>query len=177
MKYFTAYRGGYHTGIPAVFVRFSGCNLRCPFCDTQHEEGTLMSDEDIVMEVAKYSTQIVILTGGEPGLWIDEKLVDALHHEGKYVCIETNGTCLLPEKYRLGYLFPLKKGAKINLDRIDEVKVVYVGQDVSAYLDLSASHYFLQPCSCANTEEVIAYILQHPEWRLSLQTHKLLQIP
>ena len=66
---------GYHTGIPAVFVRFSGCNLRCPFCDTQHEEGTLMSDEDIVMEVAKYSTQIVILTGGEPGLWIDEKLV------------------------------------------------------------------------------------------------------
>jgi organic radical activating enzyme len=88
---------GYHTGIPAVFVRFSGCNLRCPFCDTQHEEGTLMSDEDIVMEVAKYSTQVVILTGGEPGLWIDEKLVDALHHEGKYVCIETNGTCLLPE--------------------------------------------------------------------------------
>ena len=70
-----------------------------------------------------------------------------------------------------------KEGAKINLDRIDEVKVVYVGQDVSAYLDLSASHYFLQPCSCANTEEVIAYILQHPEWRLSLQTHKLLQIP
>ena len=55
--------------------------------------------------------------------------------------------------------------------------MVYVGQDVSAYLDLSDSHYFLQPCSCANTEEVIAYILQHPEWRLCLQTHKLLQIP
>lgn len=167
---------GYHTGIPAVFVRFSGCNLRCPFCDTQHEEGTLMSDEDIVMEVAKYSTQVVILTGGEPGLWIDEKLVDALHHEGKYVCIETNGTCLLPENIDWVTCSP-KEGAKINLDRIDEVKVVYVGQDVSAYLDLSASHYFLQPCSCANTEEVIAYILQHPEWRLSLQTHKLLQIP
>ena len=157
---------GYHTGIPAVFVRFSGCNLRCPFCDTQHEEGTLMSDEDIVMEVAKYSTQVVILTGGEPGLWIDEKLVDALHHEGKYVCIETNGTCLLPENIDWVTCSP-KEGAKINLDRIDEVKVVYVGQDVSAYLDLSASHYFLQPCSCANTEEVIAYILQHPEWRLS----------
>lgn len=167
---------GYHTGIPAVFVRFSGCNLRCPFCDTQHEEGTLMSDEDIVMEVAKYSTLVVILTGGEPGLWIDEKLVDALHHEGKYVCIETNGTCLLPENIDWVTCSP-KEGAKINLDRIDEVKVVYVGQDVSAYLDLSASHYFLQPCSCANTEEVIAYILQHPEWRLSLQTHKLLQIP
>ncbi len=108
---------GYHTGIPAVFVRFSGCNLRCPFCDTQHEEGTLMSDEDIVMEVAKYSTQIVILTGGEPGLWIDEKLVDALHHEGKYVCIETNGTCLLPENIDWVTCSP-KEGAKINLDRI-----------------------------------------------------------
>ena len=167
---------GYHTGIPAVFVRFSGCNLRCPFCDTQHEEGTLMSDEDIAMEVAKYSTQVVILTGGEPGLWIDEKLVDALHHERKYVCIETNGTCRLPENIDWVTCSP-KEGAKISLDRIDEVKVVYVGQDVSAYLDLSASHYFLQPCSCANTEEVIAYILQHPEWRLSLQTHKLLQIP
>src|SRR5699024_6322741 len=125
---------GYHTGIPAVFVRFSGCNLRCPFCDTQHEEGTLMSDEDIAMEVAKYSTQVVILTGGEPGLWIDEKLVDALHHEGKYVCIETNGTCLLPENIDWVTCSP-KEGAKINLDRIDEVKVVYVGQDVSAYLD------------------------------------------
>ena len=91
-----------------------------------------------------------------------------------FVLRQTALVCCL--KYRLGYLFP-KEGAKINLDRIDGVKVVYVGQDVSAYLDLSASHYFLQPCSCANTEEVIAYILQHPEWRLSLQTHKLLQIP
>ena len=119
---------------------------------------------------------MVRLNPSEPGLWIDEKLVDALHHEGKYVCIETNGTCLLPENIDWVTCSP-KEGAKINLDRIDEVKVVYVGQDVSAYLDLSASHYFLQPCSCANTEEVIAYILQHPEWRLSLQTHKLLQIP
>lgn len=100
-----------------------------------------MSDEDIAMEVAKYSTQVVILTGGEPGLWIDEKLVDALHHERKYVCIETNGTCRLPENIDWVTCSP-KEGAKINLDRIDEVKVVYVGQDVSAYLDLSASHYF-----------------------------------
>ena len=70
-----------------------------------------------------------------------------------------------------------KEGAELKLDRMDEVKVVYVGQDVSAYLNLSAAHYFLQPCSCSNTGEVIAYILRHPEWRLSLQTHKLLQIP
>lgn len=75
------------------------------FCDTQHEEGTLMSDEDIVMEVAKYSTQVVILTGGEPGLWIDEKLVDALHMKGSmFVLRQTALVCCL--KYRLGYLFP-----------------------------------------------------------------------
>lgn len=167
---------GYHTGMPAVFVRFSGCNLMCSFCDTRHEEGTLMSDEDIVAEVAKYPAPTVILTGGEPGLWIDGTLVDALHRAGKYVCIETNGTCALPGNIDWVTCSP-KEGAKVKLDRADEVKVVYVGQDVSAYLNLPADHYFLQPCSCTNTEEVIAYILKHPEWRLSLQTHKLLQIP
>ena len=167
---------GYHTGMPAVFVRFSGCNLKCSFCDTRHEEGILMSDEAIVAEVVKYPSPMVILTGGEPGLWVDEKLVDALHHKGKYVCIETNGTCVLPENID-GVTCSPKEGAAVKLKRMDEVKVVYMGQDVSPYLDLPADHYFLQPCSCSNTEEVIAYILQHSEWRLSLQTHKLLQIP
>lgn len=167
---------GYHTGMPAVFVRFSGCNLKCSFCDTEHEEGRPMSNEEIVAEVVKYAVPMVVLTGGEPGLWIDEALVDALHHEGKYVCIETNGTCVLPENIDWVTCSP-KEGAQMELNRMDEVKVVYVGQDISGYLDLPAEHYFLQPCSCTNTEEVIDYILQHPEWRLSLQTHKLLQIP
>ena len=88
---------GYHTGTPAVFIRFSGCNLKCPFCDTQHEDGILMSDEDIVTEVSKYPAATVILTGGEPSLWIDREFVDCLHQAGKYVCIETNGTRLLPD--------------------------------------------------------------------------------
>lgn len=167
---------GYHTGTPAVFVRFSGCNLRCPFCDTRHEEGTLMSDEDIVAEVAKYPARMVVLTGGEPGLWMDGCLVDALHRKGKYVCVETNGTCVLPPDVDWVTCSP-KEGAEVRLKRMDEVKVVYTGQDVSVYLDWPACHHFLQPCSGRNTEEVIAYILQHPGWRLSLQTHKLLQIP
>ena len=75
---------GYHTGTPAVFIRFSGCNLKCPFCDTQHEDGILMSDEDIVTEVSKYPTATVILTGGEPSLWIDREFVDCLHQAGNY---------------------------------------------------------------------------------------------
>lgn len=167
---------GYHTGTPAVFVRFSGCNLKCSFCDTQHETGRSMTDGEIVEEVKKYPTRMVILTGGEPGLWIDSDLVDALHAAGKYVSIETNGTCRLPAAIDWVTCSP-KEGAAVKLERMDEVKVVYTGQDVSRYLSLPARHYFLQPCSCRNTEEVIAYLLQHPQWRLSLQTHKLLQIP
>lgn len=88
---------GFHVGTPAVFVRFSGCNLECEFCDTRHEEGVMMSDEEILEQVCQYPCKTVILTGGEPGLWVDEDLVAALHKAGKYVCIETNGTCVLPE--------------------------------------------------------------------------------
>ena len=62
---------GYHTGTPAVFIRFSGCNLKCDFCDTRHEEGEMMTDEDIVNEIGKYPAVMVILTGGEPSLWIE----------------------------------------------------------------------------------------------------------
>ena len=83
---------GYHTGTPAIFVRFSGCNLKCDFCDTQHEEGTMMTDEEIITKVKKYPAVTVVLTGGEPSLWIDDQLIDLLHQAGKYVTIETNGT-------------------------------------------------------------------------------------
>ena len=166
---------GFHTGTPAVFVRFSGCNLKCSFCDTQHEEGVWMSDEEILAEVGKYPAVTVILTGGEPSLWIDREFVDCLHRMGKYVCIETNGTHPLPDNIDWVTCSP-KEGTEIKAGHIDEVKVVYTGQDVTKYLKLPAKHYFLQPCSCSNTQQVIGYILEHPEWRLSLQTHKLVNI-
>lgn len=167
---------GFHTGTPAVFVRFSGCNLKCSFCDTHHEDGRMMSDDEIIAEVCKYPCRMVILTGGEPGLWIDGKLTAALHAAGKYVAIETNGTCILPEDIDWVTCSP-KEGAILKVSRIDEVKVVYVGQDVSEYLKLTARHFFLQPCSGQNTNDVIAYIKENPQWRLSLQTHKLIDIP
>lgn len=167
---------GFHAGIPAVFVRFSGCNLKCDFCDTRHEEGKSMTDEEIVEEVLRYPSRMVILTGGEPGLWVDDALIEALHKADKYVCIETNGTCVLPERIDWVTCSP-KQNTVLKVKRMDEVKVVYLGQDVSSYLQLPAIHYFLQPCSCRNTEEVVGYILQHPQWRLSLQTHKLINIP
>lgn len=166
---------GFHTGTPAIFVRFSGCNLRCNFCDTSHEESILMTDEEIIQKVCDYPSQVVILTGGEPGLWIDETLISLLHAAGKYICIETNGTRVLPESIDWITCSP-KEGNPIVLQKIDEVKVVYTGQDVSQYTSIPASYHFLQPCSCQNTNEVVEYILHHPEWRLSLQTHKLIHI-
>ena len=88
---------GAHAGHPSVFVRFSGCNKRCPFCDTRHEEGTLMTDDDIIRAVKLYQADWVILTGGEPSLWIDSEFVRLLKKAtGKKVAIETNGTNPLP---------------------------------------------------------------------------------
>lgn len=167
---------GFHTGTPAVFIRFSGCNLKCSFCDTRHEEGTPMTDEAIVATAARYPARMVILTGGEPSLWIDDDLIRLLHQAGKYVCIETNGTHPLPAGIDWITCSP-KEGAPVCLSEMDEVKVVYTGQDVSAYARLAARYHYLQPCSCRNTPEVVRYILRHPEWRLSLQTHKLIDIP
>ena len=140
---------GYHTGTPAVFVRFSGCNLKCGFCDTRHEEGVMMTDEEIIAEVKKYPAVMVILTGGEPSLWIDDHLIGLLHQAGKYVCIETNGTRPLPAAIDWITCSP-KQGVKLGLNRMDEVKVVYEGQNIDVYELLPAEHFFLQPCSCSN---------------------------
>lgn len=166
---------GYHTGTPAVFVRFSGCNLKCSFCDTRHEDGVMMTDEEIMAEVVKYPAVTVILTGGEPSLWIDDALIDSLHAVGKYVCIETNGTKRLPAAIDWVTCSP-KQGARVVLTRIDEVKVVYEGQNIDVYESLPAEHFFLQPCSCSNTADTVDCVLRHPKWRLSLQTHKLIDI-
>lgn len=166
---------GYHTGTPAVFIRFAGCNLKCTFCDTQHEKGTEMSDEEILAEVLKYPASMVILTGGEPGLWIDDALVDLLHRAERYVCIETNGTRPLPERIDWVTCSP-KRGATLQLKRMDEVKVVYEGQALDEYEQLPARHFFLQPCSGANIPETVECVMRHPRWRLSLQTHKLIDI-
>lgn len=166
---------GFHTGLPATFIRFSGCNLHCGFCDTRHEEGVLMTVGEILHEVTKYPAPTVILTGGEPSLQIDAELINALHEAGKYLCIETNGTRPLPPGIDWVTCSP-KQGATTVLTHVDELKVVFEGQDMKPYEQIPATHYFLQPCSCLNTEEVVNYVLQHPLWRLSLQTHKLINI-
>lgn len=165
---------GHYTGKAAVFVRFSGCNLKCGFCDTQHEEGKEMTDEEIVATAEQYPTRHVILTGGEPSLWIDEDFVSLLKAHGFYVQIETNGTRPLPKNIDWVTFSPKKNWI---LEKSDELKVVYQGQDLDGWSDFRCQEKYLQPCSCSNTNEVVEYIKQHPEWKLSVQLHKLIQIP
>ncbi|MCD7936761.1 MAG: 7-carboxy-7-deazaguanine synthase QueE [Tannerellaceae bacterium] len=166
---------GYHTGTPAVFVRFSGCNLRCDFCDTEHTKGILMSEEEIVNEVNQYPATHVVLTGGEPGLQLTASLVFLLKKAGKYIQIETNGTVELPEGIDWITCSP-KEGGNLKVTSPQELKVVYTGQDLAPYEQMDVSFRCLQPCSGNNTAEVVAYIRQHPQWHLSLQTHKLIDI-
>jgi Organic radical activating enzymes len=166
---------GFYTGTPAVFVRFSGCNLRCPFCDTQHESGVMMTDDEIVTEVIKYPAKMVILTGGEPGLWVDDSLVNALHNIRMFITIETNGTRVLPKGIDWITCSPKDK-ADVVLKKIDELKVVYTGQSLDIYDHYVVKHRFLQPCSNQNIQETIECIKHHTEWRLSLQTHLLIGI-
>lgn len=172
---------GFWTGTPIVFVRLSGCNLRCPFCDTDHSAFTEMSADDILSAVrtAGGPCTRICLTGGEPGLQADEAIVSAFHSAGYTVHIETNGTRSLPAGIDWVTLSP-KEGGRVVLDKADELKLVLTsGVDPSAWATFPATWHFLQPCDLAghmNTAEVTAYIQAHPLWRLSLQTHKLLGI-
>ena len=181
---------GFHTGTPAVFVRFSGCNLKCAFCDTQHQVGVLMSLEAIIAEIKKYPVApMVVLTGGEPSLFIDEDFVAAIKKEtGKRVAIETNGTRILPSNLDWITFSPKTgfDGGDVEpcvLTQCDELKVVYLGQDLSQYDGIKATHRFLQPCFSdddtqrqANLKRCVDAVMSHPGWRLSLQVHRFLGI-
>lgn len=166
---------GYHSGKPAVFVRFSGCNLKCDFCDTEHQKGKEISEDDIIKEICKYPARHVVLTGGEPSLQVTGEFIDKLHKHGKYVQIETNGTNKLP--YNIDWITcSPKSGGKMVVVNPHELKVVYIGQDLAVFEKMSAGCHYLQPCSCSNTDEVIDYIKKRPKWKLSLQTQKILNI-
>ena len=181
---------GFHTGTACVFIRFSGCNLRCEFCDTQHADGMTMSLLQIVKAVNQYPhAPLIVLTGGEPSLWIDEDFVLSLKTlTGKRIAIETNGTRPLPQSIDWVTLSPKEefKGGDIQpcvLTSSDELKVVYLGQNLIQYDNLKDTHRFLQPCYSDNPSKreenqnaTVAAVLSHPAWRLSLQTHKNLKI-
>ena len=184
-----------------VFVRFSGCNLKCPFCDTDHSGYREMSAEEIVAEAKQVGgpCTIVCLTGGEPLMQVDDDLVDVLHETGFSVHVETNGTYHLPKEAIIDWVtFSPKsdfvKGGKIVIEEVSEVKVVFreaFGEadrslreaQIERWARIHAEDHSLQPCDTGDPEknrkllaETIDYIMRHPHWRLSLQTHKLLKI-
>lgn len=181
---------GHWTGTPAVFIRFSGCNLHCSFCDTKHNSGRELTVDEIISEASKYPTQHIIFTGGEPTMQLTRPLVDRLHQLGKYLHIETNGTLPLPDGLdkTIDWITVSPKDTPVKIQRIDELKVIFhgAGQNMASFDALSVTHAdcrYLQPCDVNDpdtnvriTADTIDYIKQHPQWRLSLQTHKLLGI-
>lgn len=175
---------GHHTGTAAVFLRLSGCNLKCPFCDTKHESFTEMTEEEIVNEVSLFPTRTIIITGGEPLLQLTASLTKLLHEAGFAIHLETNGSRLLPEGAEIDWVTcSPKDGAEVIIQHIDELKVVFMNQDMSQYDSLSAQEYRLQPLDSGDAlqnrdiqKQTVDYILQHPKWKLSLQTHKILNV-
>jgi 7-carboxy-7-deazaguanine synthase len=205
--FFTLQGEGANTGRPAVFCRFAGCNLwtgrevdradaTCNFCDTDFVGvdgpggGKFVSADDLARAVADKwpanvsarARRLVVCTGGEPLLQMDARIVEALHAQGFEIAIETNGTQIPPEGVDWICVSP-KVGAPLMLTSGNELKLVYpqLGGEPERYADLAFEQFFLQPMDGPererNTELALGYCLAHPQWRLSLQTHKLLGIP
>ncbi len=204
--FYTLQGEGAHTGRPAVFCRFSGCNLWtgreedrdeavCRFCDTDFVGtdgpggGKFRAAGDLARAIAAAwpaeagpERRFVVCTGGEPLLQLDSDLLSALHGEGFEVAVETNGTQEPPPGIDWLTVSP-KAGAPLAVRTGDELKLVYPQQEAGPdrFEGLAFSHFFLQPMDGpareANTAAALRYCLAHPRWRLSLQTHKLLGIP
>lgn len=196
---------GLNAGRPAVFLRFAGCNLWsgreqdryraiCQFCDTEFvgtggPGGGKFSNGDALADaVARCWPQeadgpkLVVCTGGEPLLQLDEAAITALHRREFEVAVETNGTIAAPTGIDWLCVSP-KAGADLVQQSGDELKLVFPQDDVNpeSYQHLSFRHFLLQPMDgpalAENTRRAIDYCMQHPCWRLSIQTHKLLGIP
>lgn len=197
---------GVNSGRPAVFVRFSGCNLwsgrkddrtgiPCPFCDTDFVGtdgpggGRYNNATDVAAAMAQRlpcppkagRRSFVVITGGEPALQIDMALIDELRSRNWEIAIETNGTLPIPDGMDWITVSP-KVGAPIVITSGDELKLLHPqnGLDPAAFETLNFSHFILQPVDNQfldeNTRLCLDYCLTHPPWRLGLQMHKVLGI-
>jgi len=203
--FYTLQGEGAQAGRSAVFCRFAGCNLWsgreadrataiCRFCDTDFVGvdgdggGKLETAEALAAAVeqkwtggASQGRRFVVCTGGEPLLQLDVLLIEALHARGFEIAVETNGTVAAPSGVDWLCMSP-KAGAALVQRSGDELKLVYpqAGFDPEQFESLDFKHFFLQPMDgprrAANTELAVGYCMEHPRWRLSLQTHKLLGI-
>ncbi len=203
--FYTLQGEGANAGRPAVFCRFAGCNLWtgreedrasavCRFCDTDFvgvgvEGGRFAKPDQLADAVAacwphehaERSQRFVVCTGGEPLLQLDVALVDAFHARGFRVAVETNGTQIPPRGIDWLTVSP-KARAPLRQTSGDELKLVYPQEDgePERYAALEFREFYLQPMDgpelAANTRAALAYCLSHPQWRMSIQTHKLLGI-
>jgi 7-carboxy-7-deazaguanine synthase (Cx14CxxC type) len=203
--FYTLQGEGAHAGRPAVFCRFAGCNLWtgresdrasavCTFCDTDFvgtdgerggkfkDAGQLAAEIDSLWPATHAASKYVVFTGGEPLLQLDAALIDAMHARGFTIAIETNGTLPVPAGVDWICVSP-KMGAPLVVEKGNEIKVVIpqAGQELADYERLDFDNFFVQPMdgpfAAQNTRLAIATCLRNPQWKLSLQTHKLLQIP
>lgn len=198
--FYTLQGEGARTGRASVFVRFAGCNLWtgrerdrasavCQFCDTQFvgtdgDGGGKFESADALADAARKfwpggDGAYVVCTGGEPLLQLDAPLIDALHARGFEIAIESNGTLTAPEGIDWICVSP-KANALLVQTRGHELKLVYpqAGGEPERYAVLAFENFFLQPMDSPereeNTRAVIDYCMRYPQWRLSLQTHKVL---
>lgn len=207
--FYTLQGEGAQSGRPAVFCRFTGCNLWsgrephrhraiCQFCDTDFvgtngvNGGKFISAKALANAVAAEwpksellkAKPFVVCTGGEPLLQLDSALIEAFHSEGFEIAIETNGTLLAPDGIDWICVSP-KANAPLKQKSGNELKLIYPQTEPETqperFVGLAFEHFFLQPMDSPqqreNTQAVIQYCLSHPQWRLSLQTHKILNIP
>lgn len=204
--FYTLQGEGTHAGRPAVFCRFSLCNLWtgreedrhraiCKFCDTDFigtdgPGGGRFNDAESLADAVlshwpaddETGSRMVVCTGGEPLLQLDEAAIDALHARGFFVAVETNGTQAPPPGIDWLCVSP-KIGSELIVKSGHELKLVYpqTGGDPTQFEELGFSSFRLQPMDgpelAGNTTEAVAYCLAHPLWQLSLQTHKYLGIP
>lgn len=203
--FYTLQGEGHHAGRPAVFCRFTGCNLWsgreqdrenavCNFCDTDFigtdglNGGKFQTAEQLaeailqIWPVSSNEKPFVVCTGGEPALQLDSALIDALHSRDFEIAIETNGTLELAKGIDWICVSP-KADAELVVTSGNELKLVYPQAENSPeqFNQLDFDYFYLQPIDNAeqdnNTKAVIDFCLKHPKWNLSLQTHKLLGIP
>ena len=203
--FYTLQGEGAQAGRAAVFCRFAGCNLWsgresdrasaiCRFCDTDFADvngpggGRFKSAEDLAEAIARTwpgrseTRRFVVCTGGEPLLQLDGPIIDALHARKFEIAVETNGTVPAPAGIDWICVSP-KAGSTLVQKSGDELKLVFpqVNADPLEFEQLEFRHFFVQPMDgpdrAVNTELAVRFCLEHPKWRLSLQTHKLLGIP
>jgi 7-carboxy-7-deazaguanine synthase len=189
--FYTLQGEGFWTGRPAVFCRFARCNLWtgreedrhravCQFCDTDFLRGEKYELDDLIAHVTNWDCDFIVLTGGEPSLQVNYKLIDALHDAEIYVAIETNGTRLIPWNIDWICVSP-KAGAPMEQKRGNELKVVWPQPlDLDELSTYDFEHFWLSPMDgpnlAENTQQAIDYCLQHPQWRLNVQTHKVIGV-